>query len=115
MRAIHFTDVFLSEDFMRLSKREANPRMRVRLLGLHHLQVSKMMLAQQQLEHQLQLLLRQQYGQRSEKQGAAKAASKKTAEAQTAPHGRNPLPDNFSHCAHFHLALCHASHSLDDA
>lgn len=41
MRAIHFTDVFLSEDFMRLSKREANPRMRVRLLGLHHLQVSK--------------------------------------------------------------------------
>jgi transposase len=41
MRAIHFTDAFLNEDFMRLSKRAADPRMQVRLIGLHHLQVSK--------------------------------------------------------------------------
>lgn len=41
MRAIHFTDAFLNEDFMGLSKREADARMRVRLIGLHHLQESK--------------------------------------------------------------------------
>jgi transposase len=41
VRTIHFTEAFLSEDFMNLSKREADPRMRVRLIGLHHLQNSK--------------------------------------------------------------------------
>ncbi len=41
MRAILFSAAFQSEDFMSLSKREADARMRVRLIGLHHLQKSK--------------------------------------------------------------------------
>lgn len=41
MRRIVFTAAFLSENFMSLSKREMDARMRVRLIGLHHLQKSK--------------------------------------------------------------------------
>jgi transposase len=47
----------------------------------------------EQLQQQVQALLRHAYGQRSEKQKAAKPAGDKSTTSNT-PHGRNPLPDN---------------------
>lgn len=47
----------------------------------------------EQLQNQVQALLRHAYGQRSEKQKAAKPAGEKSP-TSTTPHGRNPLPEH---------------------